>query len=619
MQAVPWKKVFEWLADQTGQPVLANEVPTGAFTFVAPGGKAPRTFTLPEVIDLLNEALLAKRFMLVRRPASLLLVSAEEPLDAALSPLVRPDELSARGKTEVVRVVLPVDAAHAKEVLTAVKSMQGPFGHVLPVGKQLVVRDTVANLRQIVRLVQEVAPAEAPPAASASYTCRFVKAADARQVLEEIFGRGRLSIAADDRTNTLHLRGSPEGIAEAKSILARLDVPGKEKPIISDPSVLKFFTVPSGQAEVLARTLQGLYRGSSTVRITAIGADRILVYGGPEDQIAIARHLQEVMPTTFFEVLPLTTLDPSRTADVLRLMFSPGPGGRGRGPIIEADTSRNALLVRGTREQVEEIRMALRALGEAGAPAGGARVIRLERGDAATVAEALQELLPKLRPNPVRVIVPGGKAEPGPKRPGPGKEKAGPGAKKVAGKAPPPVTVIATGNRLVVTCDDPQVLALVQELVRAISAPQEGGLEVIPLRYSKAADVARVLDETFNGRPGPGPRLERVRIVADPSNNALLVRATPLDLLTIRRLLAKTLDVSSAEEAGGPRTWVLGPLRHARAGELAKVLREVYGEKSVTIGVDPRTNTLILRGPAGTYEDARKLVERLDTPAGKKD
>src|SRR5207244_4599532 len=113
--------------------------------------------------------------------------------------------------------------------------------------------------------------------------------------------------------------------------------------------------------------------------------------------------------------LLLASLEPGRTAEMLRAMFAGPPGSRD-GPMIEADTSRNAIVVRGSREQVDEVRSALRALGEPAAPAGRARIITLERGDAATLAEALQKLLPELRNNPVRVIVPG-KPEEGPRPP----------------------------------------------------------------------------------------------------------------------------------------------------------------------------------------------------------
>jgi len=67
---------------------------------------------------------------------------------------------------------------------------------------------------------------------------------------------------------------------------------------------------------------------------------------------------------------------------------------------------------------VEEVKRAVAELeGNSDVPAarGNLRVITLEKGSAADRAEALQKLLPKMRANPVKVIVPGQKPAPAPK------------------------------------------------------------------------------------------------------------------------------------------------------------------------------------------------------------
>src|SRR5262245_53242810 len=65
----------------------------------------------------------------------------------------------------------------------------------------------------------------------------------------------------------------------------------------------------------------------------------------------------------------------------------------------------------------------------------------------------------------------------------------------------PPVTIVAVGNRLIVTSEDPQALALVQELVRTMTQArdEEFDLVVIPLKHANATVAARLLDELYNG------------------------------------------------------------------------------------------------------------------------
>jgi type II secretory pathway component GspD/PulD (secretin) len=622
MQAAPWKKVFEWLTEQAGLPVVAEQVPTGSFTFVAPPvGKAARTFTLTEIIDLLNDALLVKKYLLVRRPHSLQLVPADEPFDAALAPLIAPDAVSAHGQTEIVRMMLPLTGVEAKDILPAIKSLQGPFGEARPVGTRLLVRDTVANLRQIINVVQEAGMAEP---GHLRYVCKYIKAPDARRVLEELLGdpangksirRPNVFFAIDERDNALLLSGPAQKIADAKAILAKIDV-ATSRPTIGPQPVLKIYRVTPGTAPVLARTLQEAYRNSHSVRIGNAGPDRLLVYAPPEQQLEIARQVSPAEPdrtSRTIAAIPLTILDAAPTMTTLRELLAPG------GPTLVADTTRNAILVRGSKEQVDEVSAGLKALGEPGQAVGNVRVITIEGGNVPTLAEELQRTLQRMRNNPVRVIIPGRKGEQLPK-PAPG-GKGGPGAKKPAGK---PVTLSAIGDKLIAASDDAEALALVQQLARLYqSPPSKGDLTVLPLKHGSAVEVARVLDEAFNGRAGTGktsPRQERVRIVPDRASNALLVRATPLDLLVIREVLARTLDVPS-DGGDAVRTYFLGPLRHARADEVVKVLRELYrqgGKPTLTVTVDPRTNTLILRGSAVLHEEARRLVERLDSPDAKK-
>src|SRR5438105_2663572 len=56
----PWGQVLEWLSDQSGLPLITKTMPTGTFSFV--GSKSGNNeYTLPEVIDIINEALLTEK------------------------------------------------------------------------------------------------------------------------------------------------------------------------------------------------------------------------------------------------------------------------------------------------------------------------------------------------------------------------------------------------------------------------------------------------------------------------------------------------------------------------------------------------------------------------------
>jgi type II secretory pathway component GspD/PulD (secretin) len=384
---------------------------------------------------------------------------------------------------------------------------------------------------------------------------------------------------------------------------AAQEKPAPQKAARPAAAVLKTYSVPAGKAEILAGVLQEAFRQAPEVKIVAYSRDAILVLGPPETHLEVARHLVGV-GDIITQVIPLATLPAERTVTTLKAMFGSS------GLYLEADAARNAIIARGPREQIEALRAALGPLGESPS-SGKVRVIAVEQGSAVALAEALQGMIRQLRPtSPVRVIVPGQKAEPAPKVP-----ERGPKAKEPT-KPHAPLTLTAAGNKLIAVSDDPEMLALVQELTRQLTQKQgEGDFEVIQLRWSNALSVAKVLDETFNGPAVmKGPR--RVRIVADPATNALVVRASPLDLLTIKRLLRSALDSEGTDADVQVRTFILGPLKHATAGELVKVLSELYrgegGRPGLVVTADPRTNSLLLRCSPALFQDIRRLVMELD-------
>jgi len=154
MRNKPWGAVLEWLADQTGLPVMTNLKPSGKFTFVGP--KSALRYTMGGILDLLNEGLANQKLILIRDHLAIRLAPADEKIDSTLVPRIRVDELPTRGKTQIVLIVLPLDGQKAEGIAPEIKKLMGPFGEVIVLKKlnQLVVQDTVGNLQRIIAAVQ---------------------------------------------------------------------------------------------------------------------------------------------------------------------------------------------------------------------------------------------------------------------------------------------------------------------------------------------------------------------------------------------------------------------------------------------------------------------------------
>jgi type II secretory pathway component GspD/PulD (secretin) len=153
MRNKPWSSVLEWLADQTGLPFVGS-IPPGTFTFIPP--RREEKFTVPQIIDLLNEALAPQKCLLIRRERSFALVPADEKIPGDMLPHLTLSQLKEHGNSEVAQVVLPLKALVAKDTEKEIRKMLGPFGDVVALTgpNQLLVSDTIRNLKFIRKIIE---------------------------------------------------------------------------------------------------------------------------------------------------------------------------------------------------------------------------------------------------------------------------------------------------------------------------------------------------------------------------------------------------------------------------------------------------------------------------------
>ena len=225
------------------------------------------------------------------------------------------------------------------------------------------------------------------------------------------------------------------------------------------------------------------------------------------------------------------------------------------------------------------------------------------------------------------------------------------------------------GNNTLVVTDYADNLARIGKIITAMDTPASGDVEVIPIKYAVAADIAalvqRLTDSTgAAATPGAAPGATgtaTASVLVDARSNSLLVRAPNAARLAAIRGLVDKLDraVPSAGAAGN--VWVVY-LRNADATKLATVLRAAYGGGSgggsssgssgssplaspttnlnntsgTTSGsstslastpvsasaspstggfvqADPATNSLIITAPEPMYRQLRAVIDQLDS------
>ena len=181
------------------------------------------------------------------------------------------------------------------------------------------------------------------------------------------------------------------------------------------------------------------------------------------------------------------------------------------------------------------------------------------------------------------------------------------------------VTPYPSANLLVVT-DWRSNLGRIDALLRQLDQVSDEPVETLPLRHASARDTARLISQLL-GKEADG---DSAQVVADPRSNALLVRGSAASRDRVRRLLGQ-LDVAR-EHVGNTEVVYL---RHARAGDVIKVLRGLGQDSAVPVtegaaavpavtsdGVrleaEEGTNAIVMLGPDSELTAYREIIERLD-------
>jgi len=482
-----------------------------------------------------------------------------------------------------------------------------------------------------------------------------------------------------------------------------IGVPGqKERPVGGVPSII-MYNVPSGTADVQAANLKNIFKTSPNVNISSVPAqNQVMVYAAPADHLEIAMILKgsdSAKSNTKVELVTLNVLDIIKTAETLsKALTSTGlfveaqsNGILLRGTDDQIQTAKDFIKALGENPGV----------GGAGATGANMRIISIDRGSPSMMAEGLAELLRKLgTKNPVELNVPGAPAKsptpaplpvPNPVIPTPGGEKKSmaptpgviraqyvaaqvPGeqpAPKVEDKTGKPIVITVAGDKIILTSDDPVALDMASSVLRLfLDGKGKEIYEVIRLKNISAEEAAKTITEVFNGptqaaaggggRGGGGfnplalfgqlagigasapsdPSKDRIRVVAEKTSNSLIViKASPADLYTMRKLLEKAIDFDGPPEGGVAKTFII-KLEYARAADVAATLETIFRnlinpsrgqgggiqpgfpfpipgqqqqtQSTLSVSSDETSNRVVVYCNDGTYQEIAKLCKELD-------
>ncbi|MBA5637233.1 type II secretion system secretin GspD [Duganella sp. LX20W] len=140
------------------------------------------------------------------------------------------------------------------------------------------------------------------------------------------------------------------------------------------------------------------------------------------------------------------------------------------------------------------------------------------------------------------------------------------------------------GNNSVVITDYADNLKRLTKIIAALDAPAATDLDVIPVRYAIASDLATMVNKLMETGTGSGATdAGRVSVLADPRTNALILRAPSAARANLAKSLIAKLDQPTAELGNVHVVY----LKNAEATKLAQTLRAVVSNDASTGTTSP--------------------------------
>jgi general secretion pathway protein D len=128
------------------------------------------------------------------------------------------------------------------------------------------------------------------------------------------------------------------------------------------------------------------------------------------------------------------------------------------------------------------------------------------------------------------------------------------------------------GNNSLVITDYADNLRRLGKIVAALDAPASGDVDIVPIRYAIASDLAQIVSRLLDAGATPGvAEAGKVSVLADSRTNALVIRAPSLARANLAKSLIARLDQPTAQ----PGNVHVVYLRNADATKLAQTLRSV--------------------------------------------
>lgn len=166
-------------------------------------------------------------------------------------------------------------------------------------------------------------------------------------------------------------------------------------------------------------------------------------------------------------------------------------------------------------------------------------------------------------------------------------------------------------SNLLIVSDKAANVDKMEQLIMNIDRKSDASIDLIPLEYANAQDVADTLSQLLESSNALGPQS---KIVPDTRTNAVIVNANPSLKGKIMNIISR-LDVPLDTNTQAQVVY----LKYASADNLVPILETLAKrgqgenvEQNVSIQAHTETNSLVINAPPAIYRNIQQAVEMLD-------
>jgi type II secretory pathway component GspD/PulD (secretin) len=316
-----WEDVLNWFAGQQDLTLVMDRTPPGDFTY-----SDTRSYSPSEGIDLLNSVLMTRGFTLVKRAKMLVVMELSDTIPLELLPRVTIEQLSERGRFEIVSVIFPLSGRPIDAVLAEVKPYLSSYGRAIPLSRssQLLVIETAGKMQTINELIASVPIPQPPPQPAkpvpppqpvfAAYPLGDLDAQAVLLTVQKLIPSEQITV--DPKAKVLSAYVIPDQQTAIKAAIEQMMSSAEGGGSAAESSAYRF-------AGILPDELKTQILSVAPQAIVSATTDRVLVTASTEDQLLVraalaALGIEAVTAETSMQVFEIDPTNAELVAVALR-------------------------------------------------------------------------------------------------------------------------------------------------------------------------------------------------------------------------------------------------------------------------------------------------------------